>query len=200
MKPPALFPPGWLEETSSDPTRAAREIESLCIELVRVQGENSSVRGREDELRREVDRYNTAFRRLHAELESERRATRSSKAARVDAERRLEEYSHLSYMEAKKARDAESALSKEKDRTSSLERRVARLEGAIGKLKAQREASDSGLVSAIKKLAKSPAVGKRLAAACHPDKVPVECNKLAVELFKFVQGVRDANPSQNHAP
>ena len=89
MKAPALFPPGWLEETSSDPTRAAREIESLCIELVRVQGENSSVRGREDELRREVDRYNAAFRRLHAELESERRATRSSKAARVDAERRL---------------------------------------------------------------------------------------------------------------
>ena len=64
-----------------------------------------------------------------------------------------------------------------------------------GKLKAQREASDSGLVSAIKKLAKSPAVGKRLAAACHPDKVPVECNKRAVELFNFVQGVRDANPS-----
>ena len=191
MNPPALFPPGWLEEVSSNPRSAAREIESLCLELARVQGENSSVRRQKDELGREVDRYDTAFRRLHTEQESERRATRSSKAARVDAERRLEEYSHLSYTEAKKARDAESALSKEKDRASSLERRVARLERAIGKLKAQREAPDSGLASAIKKLAKSPAVGKRLAAACHPDRVPTEMSDACTELFRFVQGMRD---------
>ena len=194
MKPPALFPPGWLEEISSDPTRAAREIENMCVELNRVQGENSRVRGREGELRREVDRHNAAFRRLHVELENEQRAKRASKAARVDAERRLEEYSRLSYIEVKKARDAEAALSKEKDHAATMERRVARLERDIGKLKA-REASDPGLESAIKKLAKRPTVGKRLAAACHPDKVPVECSEPAVVLFKFVQGVRDANQS-----
>ena len=51
------------------------------------------------------------------------------------------------------------------------------------------------VVSAIEKLAKSPAVGKRLAAACHPDQAPDDCSELATELFRFVQNIRDLNPS-----
>ena len=34
------------------------------------------------------------------------------------------------------------------------------------------------------------AVGKRLAAACHPDKAPPELNLVAAELFRLVQDMR----------
>ena len=35
------------------------------------------------------------------------------------------------------------------------------------------------------------AAGKRLAAACHPDKVPAELCDIATELFRFVQSGRE---------
>ena len=193
MKQPALFPPGWLEHTSSCPTRAAREIERLTIELNRVQDENSSVRRRKDELECERERvlmlHDATCRRLQSELEREQRAVRASKSMLADAERRLSGYRQLSDVEMKKARDAESALIKEKSRVSSLERRVRKLERAVFQAGAHRDAVR--LVSAIQKLAASPA-GKRLASACHPDKVPVEVSESGIELFRFVQNIRES--------
>ena len=44
---------------------------------------------------------------------------------------------------------------------------------------------------ALRKLTQSPLVAKRLAAACHPDKVPSELSDVATELFRFVQSIRD---------
>jgi hypothetical protein len=49
----------------------------------------------------------------------------------VDAEQRLDEYRLLADMESEKTRDTERALSKEKDHTTSLEKRVAKLEREI---------------------------------------------------------------------
>ena len=43
-----------------------------------------------------------------------------------------------------------------------------------------------------KKLARDRAVGKRLAVAVHPDKVPEELNSVACELFKILQEFREA--------
>ena len=190
---PSLFPPGWLENTSNDPKLAAHEIERSGLELERVLTENVRVRRERDQLRREKERSDEAVQRANAELESERRAVRSSQAARVEAERLLEKYRQLSDKEAKKARDVECVLNKEKDHTATLERRVRKLEQAVFKARAQRNAGS--LVSAIAKLAASPAVGRRLAAACHPDKVPAEYSDLADQLFKFVQNVRDSSSS-----
>ena len=172
---PALFPPGWLERTSSDPKLAAQEIEEKAVELERVMGENSRVRRERDKLRRETERYDAEFRSMQAELERERRAARSSNAARVETERLLGQCRRLSDADAQKARD--------------LEHRVRKLERAV--VKAQARRAGGRLVSAIEKLAKGP-VGKRLAAAVHPDKAPAECSELATELFKFVQGARES--------
>ena len=40
--------------------------------------------------------------------------------------------------------------------------------------------------AALQKLTRSPAVAKRIAAACHPDKCPPELSEVASELFRFV--------------
>ena len=190
---PAHFSPGWGEHTPGDPKRALKEIERFSIECERLQCENSKVRQERDKLRREAERSDEAFRSLQAEVESERRAVRSSKAACVDAERLLDKYRQLSDAEAKKKCNVERALKNEKDRAACLERRVRKLEHAVFKARAQRD--EGRLVSVIAKLVTIPAVGKRLAAAVHPDKAPAECSELATELFKFVQGVRDSNSS-----
>ena len=189
----ALFPLGWLEHTSATPALASKEIEHAYVELDRIQNENSRVRQERDEMRRGVEQWEMTFQSVEAELDNERRAVRSSKAARAEAERLLDKYRELSDKEAKKAEDVKCALSKEKDRAATLERRVRKLERAVFKARAQHNAGS--LVSAIAKLAASPAVGKRLAAACHPDRVPAEHNDVAVELFKFVQNARDLNAS-----
>ena len=47
-------------------------------------------------------------------------------------------------------------------------------------------------MSAIKRLARDRADGKSLSVAVHPDKVPGELNGVACELFKVVQGFREA--------
>jgi hypothetical protein len=57
--------------------------------------------------------------------------------------------------------------------------------------------SDSTVLSAIKKLSRSRAVGKRLAVACHPDKVPAELNDSASELFRFIQAIRTSEGCGN---
>ena len=136
----ALFPPGWLEHTSSDPKLAAQEIEQKAVELERVECENSRVRQERDKLRRETERYDTACQRMQTELERERRAAHSSNAARVETERLLGQYRRLSDADSKKVRD--------------LERRVRKLERVVLKAHAQR--AGGRLASVIAKLAKCP--------------------------------------------
>ena len=91
----------------------------------------------------------------------------------------------LADLESKKAREAEEERDKERIRVHHLERLVKKLEK-----NARNARGDGEILSAIRKLAKSPAVGKRLAAACHPDKAPPELNLVAAELFRLVQDMR----------
>ena len=95
----------------------------------------------------------------------------------------------LADLESEKAREAEDERDKERVRVRHLERLVKKLQ------KDARDARGDGrgdeMLSAIRKMAKSPAVGKRLAAACHPDKAPPELNLVAAELFRLVQDMRD---------
>ena len=95
----------------------------------------------------------------------------------------------LADVESKKAREVEGERDKERVRVRHLERLVKKLQ------KDARDARGDGrggemLLSAIRKMAKSPAVGKRLAAACHPDKAPPELNLVAAELFRLLQDMR----------
>ena len=80
-KIPALFPPGWLERTSSDPKLAREEIHNLALKVKRVEDDNSKVRAQRDELERNAARFD---RRLTAiALWPVTRSTPKSEAASV---------------------------------------------------------------------------------------------------------------------
>ena len=134
----------------------------------------------------------TRWRDLQVELDREHKAARASRAGLLKAQGQLEEYKRHSESETVKARVAERALETEKGRADRLERRVWKLELAVARGKSRRAASGESLLSAIEKLTtRSPVVGKRIAAACHPDKVPSDCSELASELFRLIQSLRD---------
>ena len=77
-----------------------------------------------------------------------------------------------------------------------LEKKVQDLELELRLLKAElraaKRANSDGAMSAIKKLARDRAVGKKLVVAVHPDKVPEELNSAACEIFKILQNFREA--------
>lgn len=139
-------------------------------------------REREEEHKRAVGVYEARMQSTQVELESKRISARKNKCALVSAKQELN-----------RLRGLEDALGQQKDTNATLKIRVRKLEEAVMHARLQR--GGGRLASAIDKLAKCPAVGKRLAAAVHPDKVPAEYNDLALELFKFVQNVRDSSSS-----
>ena len=65
----------------------------------------------------------------------------------------------------------------------------------LRKLRSETKCNQRGIHSALQKLTHSPAVAKRIAAACHPDKCPKELSDVATQLFRWVQRIReqDAN-------
>ena len=161
--------------------KANRELDDLRQEMDRVRRE------RDDEHMRAEKR----LRSMQAELESMRLSARKNKCALISAREELDRNRGIADA-LNKQTDLNAVL---KSRVSTLEQtvRTLKLKQAVFKTRAQR---DGGRVaSAIEKLAKNPSVGKRLAAAVHPDKTPAECSELATELFKFVQGARDSNCS-----
>ena len=160
---------------------------SYHYDIERLMDENLEVRRKLEKLRSVMEQFENQMQSLYLQSETERRAARASASQLAAAQRQLESYRRLADMEASKKSQAERALCVEKKRANRLERRLRKLEQAT-----QVSNTGSGLASAIEKLTrKSPAVGKRLAAACHPDKCPDECHQLAAELFRFVQSVRD---------
>ena len=92
-------------------------------------------------------------------------------------------------MESRKASEAEAKADAEKLRANHLQKQVLKLEKALREARGDR--LDVKITSTIRKMAKSATVGKRLAAACHPDKVPTEMSDACTELFRFIQGMRD---------
>ena len=97
----------------------------------------------------------------------------------------------LADLESEKAKEVEDERDKERVRVRRLERLVEKLrKDARDARDARGDGRGGEMLSAIRKMAKSPAVGKRLAAACHPDKAPPELNLVAAELFRLVQDMR----------
>ena len=188
----ALFPPGWLEETSKNPILVQKEIRHLTLEHNRIQQENTAVREERDRTaanaRHIAEQCEQRLSNLQKVYEEECVRARKARSALELADDMNARVRRLADVESKKAREAENERDKERVRVRRLERLVEKLR------KDARDARGDGrggeMLSAIRKMAKSPAVGKRLAAAFHPDKAPPELNLVAAELFRLVQDMR----------
>ena len=67
--------------------------------------------------------------------------------------------------------------------------------GGVRKLRLATKCNQRSLHSAFQKLTRNPAVAKRIAAACHPDKCPKELSDVATQLFRWVQSIREQDAS-----
>jgi chromosome segregation ATPase len=172
--------------------RKIRETLTWCYDrLAWHEEERNSILRMRDECKLAQKNMDNHWRDLQVERDREHKAARASRAALLKAQGQLEEYQRRADSETVKARVAERALEEEKRRADRLERRVRKLELAVARGKSRRAASGESLLSAIEKLTtRSPVVGKRIAAACHPDKVPSDCSELASELFRLIQNLR----------
>lgn len=187
--PPVLFPPGWLEKTSWDPELARRELLYLTRELNRVQTENSTVRKQRDELEHDKAKLYHRLEAMKVARDQEYARCRSVECDHQNTKNTLQALEKFRLHLENKVQEAQLALDKSNREAQSLRSRVRKLETKSRVTKRSGNGADA--VSAMKRLAHNHAVGKRLAAATHPDKVPAELNDSASELFRFVQEIRE---------
>lgn len=78
-------------------------------------------------------------------------------------------------------------------RAKNAEASLAQVQAQLAKATVARRASSAslGLERAIRKLARNPAVAKKLVLVLHPDKCPASLSESAAELFRLVQGIRE---------
>ena len=186
-KTPALFPPGWLEWTSSDPKLARDQILHLSLKMRKIEDENSKVRTQRDELERDAERFNRRLSAIALARDEEQAQVRSSECAHKQTQEKLEALEGLRSRLEERVQEAEYERDEAKSDTGNLQRRVRSLEVELRT--AKRVNSKAG---AIKKLALNHTIGRRLAAAVHPDKVPIELADTASELFCFLQTIRES--------
>ena len=65
----------------------------------------------------------------------------------------------------------------------------------LRKLRPETKCNQRSIHSALQKLTHNPAIAKRIAAACHPDKCPKELSDVATQLFRWVQSIRERDAS-----
>ena len=186
-KTPALFPPGWLEWTSSDPKLARDQILHLSLKMRKIEDENSKVRTQRDELERDAERFNRRLSAIALARDEEQAQVRSSECAHKQTQEKLEALERLRSRLEERVQEAEHERDEAKSDAGNLQRRVRSLEVELRT--AKRVNSKAG---AIKKLALNHTIGRRLAAAVHPDKVPIELADTASELFCFLQTIRES--------
>ena len=186
-KTPALFPPGWLELTSSDPKLARDQILHLSLKMRKIEDENSKVRTQRDELERDAERFNRRLSAIALARDEEQAQVRSSECAHKQTQEKLEALERLRSRLEERVQEAEHERDEAKSDAGNLQRRVRSLEVELRT--AKRVNSKAG---AIKKLALNHTIGRRLAAAVHPDKVPIELADTASELFCFLQTIRES--------
>ena len=187
-KTPALFPPGWLEWTSSDPKLARDQILHLSLKMRKIEDENSKVRTQRDELERDAERFNRRLSAIALARDEEQAQVRSSECAHKQTQEKLEALERLRSRLEERVQEAEHERDEAKSDAGNLQRRVRSLEVELRT--AKRVNSKAG---AIKKLALNHTIGRRLAAAVHPDKVPIELADTASDLFCFLQTIRESS-------
>lgn len=189
-KEPALFPPGWLENTVNNPKLAEAEIRYVNVRLREVQAENKEVRSERDDLERklthETKQVETLLLTQSLTKERESLQVRENKMmckhleAQLTGMKRLRDHLEL------QLRDAEISRGREAVRSQRLEYRGNQLKAALRKTQ-----EDGKAMSAIRKLSRDSTVSKRMAAVFHPDKVPTAMCDVASELFTLVQNLRE---------
>ena len=159
--------------------------------LLALEAELVTLRAETEKHRSTATRCEKKLKALQLSYEQECLRARKASSALENAEDMNARVRRLADLESKKAREAENERDKERVRVRRLERLVEKLrKDARDARDARGDGRGGEMLSAIRKMAKSPAVGKRLAAACHPDKAPPELNLVAAELFRLLQDMR----------
>ena len=87
---------------------------------------------------------------------------------------------------------------KQRDRAERAEERLAQAEARLALLAPKRRCSCGRRVErALRRLARNPAVAKKLVLAVHPDKCPAALKDPATDLFSLVERVREATGHAN---
>jgi chromosome segregation ATPase len=125
---------------------------------------------------------------LQKELDTERARARRSEHCLQAAQSKIQELEKLRV----RMETHTNAVEIERDKARVDADHIRR---QLRKLRSETKCSQRSIHSAFQKLTRNPAVAKRIAAACHPDKCPKELSDVATELFRWVQSIReqDAN-------
>jgi hypothetical protein len=117
------------------------------------------------------------------------RTTARSRTFEKEIEHAAEQFSAAAESRMKAAIESEAA---QRERAEQAEKSLAHAEERLANMAAKREsATNRPLEKAIMKLARNPAVVKKLVLVCHPDKCPSEVSDSAMELFRFLQSMRE---------
>ena len=174
------FPSEFVEEQAQiaqDPKRAQQELLYLNGKLKMLEAERNALYAKANKAER---------RRLTLERQRDEQHARSlrSEHAQQQAETKVDQLEQLRKVMERQMSEILAERDNEKVRGDQLQRQ-------LGKLRAEAKSGQQNVNLALRKLTQSPMVAKRLAAACHPDKVPSELSDVATELFRFVQSIRD---------
>ena len=121
---------------------------------------------------------------LQKELDTERARARRGENDLQEAQSRIDELEKLNARFEKQLKTMEIERDKATVEADHLRRQLR-------KFRLETKSSQKNIHAAFQRLAQNPAVAKRIAAACHPDKCPKELSDVASELFRFVQSVRE---------
>ena len=174
------FPSEFVEEQAHiahDPKRAQQELLYLNGKLRMLEAERKTFYAKANKPERC---------RLTLERQRDEQCARSrrSELAQQQAETKVEQLEQLRKVMERQMSEMLAERDNEKVRGDQLQRQ-------LNKLRAEAKSGQRSVNLALRKLTQSPLVAKRLAAACHPDKVPSELSDVATELFRFVQSIRD---------
>ena len=164
---------------AKDPTRAQSELLFLHGKLHVIDAERHS-------LHRASKKAERRCLALERQRDEQCMHAQRSEHAQWVAEENFKGVEALRTVIEKKLKNLEHERDSEKVRADHLQRQLSKLQG-------EARQSHRSVRAALQKLTRSPAVAKRIAAACHPDKCPPELSEVASELFRFVQSNREAS-------
>ena len=121
---------------------------------------------------------------LQKQLDAERARARRSENDLWEAQFRIQELEKLNA----RAERQWKAMEIERDQATV---EADHLRRQLRKLRSETKSSQKSIHAAFQRLTHDPAVAKRIAAACHPDKCPKELADVATQLFRFVQAIRE---------
>ena len=152
--------------------------------LLALEAELVTLRAETEKHRSTATRCEKKLKALQLSYEQECLRARKASSALENAEDMNARVRRLADLESKKAREAEDERDREKVRADHIQRQLSKLRA---------ETKHRGAHTAFRKLTLHPTIAKRLAAACHPDKLPSELSEAGSEFFRFVQSIREGH-------